>query len=91
MIVVLIFLMVLLLTIGRLLIVIALIPYSFSGFSLSEFGDDQFRNFDIFKKKVFELAEKDEEIKKYLLVCKNRVNSHAANIHGGDVDRKTDS
>lgn len=55
------------------------------------FGIYPFDNFYIFKRFAYFLAEKDEEIRNYLLARKNRHDSHAADIHGSDVDGKTDS
>jgi hypothetical protein len=56
-------------------------------------GNDSFRfnNFSIFKRIVYCFAEKDEEIKNYLLSRKNKHASHATNIPNSNVDGKADS
>lgn len=48
-----------------------------------------FRNLDTFKKIVYYFAEKDEEIKNYLLSRKSRHDSNAARIPDSDVGRET--
>lgn len=50
----------------------------------------RFDNFNIFKKLVYKFAEKDEEIRNYLLSRKNRINTGNADIPDSDVDGKTD-
>jgi len=49
-----------------------------------------FSSFDRFKKTVYNLAEKDEEIKKYLDSRKDRHNSINADIRNSGRDRKDD-
>lgn len=52
---------------------------------------DWFYNFYKFKKLVYYFAEKDEEIKKYLMDRKSRFDSVHTNISDSDVDGKTNS
>lgn len=51
---------------------------------------DWFPNFDIFKRIAHKLADNDEEIKRYLMDRKNRLDSIHASIPDSDVDRKAD-
>jgi hypothetical protein len=48
--------------------------------SLTVPDDNWFKNFDVFKKKVLEFAEQDEEIKNYLQARKNRKAHRTTNI-----------
>ncbi len=63
----------------------------FPGSNINVDNFNQWYNLDIFRKIVYKLAEKDEEIKNYLLACKNKHDSNTAHIYGSNVDRKADS
>jgi hypothetical protein len=50
-----------------------------------------FPSFHTFKKLAYYFAEKDEEIKRYLMGRKSRHDSHAASVSDSNVDRKNNS
>ena len=61
---------------------IILFQYGFqnTSMSLTMPDDNWFKNFDVFKKKVLEFAEQDEEINNYLQARKNRNAHRTTNI-----------